>query len=207
MRAGFHSILVSFSLIFETLTVITQILGTVAGKCFDDYFWYAPGCRSDPSTCLVWLTGGNGWGVGETMQRAAAYNMPLAAAVASSFKNYAELPLVHDMLLYWWVPDTTFLRPALKKVQRCSTVWFPFFPSFPGTFFFFCDSCLQFLARLAPQRITFPAYHAEDFWEGNYRTATPGMPIEKLVSQDLYHLAPEVEEVLRRLFVLQKEVS
>ena len=206
MRAGFHSIFVSLSLIFETLTVITQILGTVAGKCFDDYFWYAPGCRSDPSTCLVWLTGGNGWGVGETMQRAAAYNMPLAAAVASSFKNYAELPLVHDMLLYWWVPDTTFLRPALKKVQRCSTVWFPFFPSFPGTFFF-CDSCLQFLARLAPQRITFPAYHAEDFWEGNYRTATPGMPIEKLVSQDLYHLAPEVEEVLRRLFVLQKEVS
>ena len=109
----------------------------MAGKCFDDYFWYAPGCRADPGTCVVWLTGGSGWGLGEAMLRATVYNMPLAAAVASNSQNYAALPLVHDVLLFWWVPDTIFLRPALKKVQRCSTVWFPFFPSFPGFFFFF----------------------------------------------------------------------
>eukprot|EP00438_Fugacium_kawagutii_P003543 Skav202729 [mRNA] locus=scaffold1326:148193:152187:- [translate_table: standard] len=37
----------------------------VAGRCFAEYFWYAPSCRADPTTCLVWLTGGNGWGMAE----------------------------------------------------------------------------------------------------------------------------------------------
>ena len=142
-------------------------------------------------------------GLGEAMLRATVYNMPLAAAVASNSQNYAALPLVHDVLLFWWVPDTIFLRPALKKVQRCSTVWFPFFPSFPGFFFVFCDSFLQFLARLAPEQITWPAYNAEQWRQGNKQTGGPSLPIEKLVSQDLYHLAPEVEEVLRRRFVQQ----
>jgi len=96
------------------------------------------------------------------MLRAAVYNMPLAAAVASSSQNYAALPLVHDMLLFWWVPDTIFLR-------------------------------------LAPERITFPAHNPEQWRQGNRHTGQPSLPIEKLVSQDLFDLAPDVEEVLRRL--------
>ncbi|CAK9012045.1 unnamed protein product [Durusdinium trenchii] len=34
---------------------------TVLGRCFDRYFWYPPICRHDPSTCCIYITGGNGW--------------------------------------------------------------------------------------------------------------------------------------------------
>lgn len=87
--------------------------GNMVGKCFDKYFWYSPGCRTDPGTCFTWLTAGS-WGLNEAMLKATVYNMPMAVAVAKTFANWASMPLVHDMVLYWWVPDSTFLRPALK---------------------------------------------------------------------------------------------
>ena len=96
----------------------------MAGKCFDDYFWYAPGCRADPGTCVVWLTGGSGWGLGEAMLRATVYNMPLAAAVASNSQNYAALPLVHDVLLFWWVPDTILLYWVVSIFSFFSWIFF-----------------------------------------------------------------------------------
>ena len=82
----------------------------LTGKCYDAYFWLAPGCRTQPSTCLIWFTGGNGWGMFELLLKATAYNMPVATAVASSFANYGLVPNSYDVMLYWWVPDPTFLR-------------------------------------------------------------------------------------------------
>lgn len=43
-----------------------------------------------------------------SMQRAAAYNMPLALAVGT-WAHYTTVPTAVDMLLYWWSPDNTFL--------------------------------------------------------------------------------------------------
>lgn len=88
----------------------------LTGKCYNQYFWLAPGCRTQPSTCLIWFTGGNGWGMFETLLKATVYNMPVATAVASSFANYGLLPNSYDMMLYWWVPDPTFLRLTPMKI-------------------------------------------------------------------------------------------
>lgn len=96
--------------------VTTDASGKMVGKCFDGYFWYAPACRVDPSTCFTWFTGGNGWGTNEIMIKAAVFSMPLAIAVASDGANWAAVPTEHDMMLYWWVPDPTFLRLAPQSI-------------------------------------------------------------------------------------------
>ena len=85
--------------------------GAVSGKCFDDHFWYSPGCRDVPQSCLVWFTAGNGWGMSEMLVKVTVFNMPVAVVVASSFANYASVPNdLTNLMLYWWVPDPTFLR-------------------------------------------------------------------------------------------------
>jgi hypothetical protein len=99
---------------------VDSILGGVVGKCFDGYFWYAPACREDPSTCFTWLTAVTGWGFSEHLIKAAVYNMPMAAAVANSWENYANMPTDRNFTLYWWVPDPTFLRPYRRIYQSVS---------------------------------------------------------------------------------------
>ena len=94
---------------------VAGVVGTapaITGKCWDTYFWYAPGCRSQPANCLTWFTGGTGWGMSEMLLKAAIFNIPLATAVASTFQGYANLPSDFNLMLYWWVPDPTFLRPV-----------------------------------------------------------------------------------------------
>ena len=100
----------------DTAGVVLGAAG-ITGKCFQEYFWLAPACRHQASSCFVWLTGGNGWGMYEVLVKATTYSMPLATAVASSFANYGKLATVYDMMLYWWVPDPTFLRPWLLKLD------------------------------------------------------------------------------------------
>ena len=74
----------------------------ITGKCWDTYFWYAPGRRSQPANCLTWFTGGTGWGMFEMLVKATMYNMPLATAVAYSFADYARLPTTNDVM---WEPQ------------------------------------------------------------------------------------------------------
>ena len=92
--------------------VVVDSEGFVVAKCFADHFWYAPACRADPGTCLTWLTAGTGWGMPEGLLKATIYNIPLATAVASTFQSYANLPTDFNVMLFWWVPDPTFLRPV-----------------------------------------------------------------------------------------------
>jgi len=99
----------------DTAGVVLGAAG-ITGKCFQEYFWLAPACRHQASSCFVWLTGGNGWGMYEVLVKATTYSMPLATAVASSFANYGKLATVYDMMLYWWVPDPTFLRLTPVRV-------------------------------------------------------------------------------------------
>ena len=85
--------------------------GAVFGKCFDDYFWYPPSCRDVPQSCLVYFTAGSGWGTGEMLLKFTSFNMPVAMVVANSLANYASVPNdLTNLMLYWWVPDPTFLR-------------------------------------------------------------------------------------------------
>ena len=97
--------------------------GVVSGKCFDDHFWYSPGCRDVPQSCLVWYTGGNGWGMNEMSVKATIFNMPVALVVASSGANYASVPNdLTNLMLYWWVPDPTFLRPPSASKVTCDPI-------------------------------------------------------------------------------------
>eukprot|EP00435_Cladocopium_sp_Y103_P075429 s332_g57.t1 len=144
--------------------------GVVVGKCFDGYFWYAPTCREDPGTCFTWFTAGTGWGMNELLIKAAVYNMPLAAAVASSWENYVNMPKDFNFMLYWWVPDPTFLR-------------------------------------LNPKRIIFPEHDPDAFAQGDRRTAVLDVSIDKLVSQDLSDLAPDVEAFMDRFQISLKSVN
>eukprot|EP00435_Cladocopium_sp_Y103_P072834 s36_g41.t1 len=101
-----------FALTGDSEGVVVDSEDLVVAKCFEDYFWYAPACRANPDTCLTWLTASTGWGMSEMLLKASVYNIPLATAVASSLENYATLPADFNFMLYWWVPDPTFLRPA-----------------------------------------------------------------------------------------------
>ena len=74
--------------------------------CPDGYFWLAPACRANTSHCVPYFTGGAGWMLDDVMQKAAAYNMPLAVAVA---REYGVLPTKVTSTFYWWTPDPTFL--------------------------------------------------------------------------------------------------
>lgn len=102
--------------------------GRVVAKCAGGsagFWWFAPACRQDPSTCIPAIDGGDGWFLDVSMQRAVAYNMPLALAVGT-YEHYSAVPLTVDMLFYWWSPDNTFLGllPApIKFPQNDRDEW------------------------------------------------------------------------------------
>ncbi|CAK9059727.1 unnamed protein product, partial [Durusdinium trenchii] len=81
-----------------------------AAFCENGYTWMSPSCRNWPSSCVIYLTGGNGWGVLQGMQRAAVFNIPLGIAVARSWSKYVALPSAYTTLLNWWTPDDSFLE-------------------------------------------------------------------------------------------------
>ena len=63
------------------------------------------------------------------------------------------------------------------------------------------------LARLAPQAITFPPFNQDEWSEGNRKTAATGISVEKLVSHDLFALAPDVEELVRRFLGIKDSMA
>jgi len=72
---------------------------------------------------VPFFTAGNGWNLEETMQKATAWNMPLAPAVAKTWGNFTQLPLQIDSTFYWWVLRQQLQRfnlssPTLKNPQR-----------------------------------------------------------------------------------------
>ena len=89
----------------------------VIGKCVEEYFWFSPACR-DQTSCVTWLTGGSGWGMSEMLIKATAYNIPLATSVAKDYQNFQTLPVDFKLIMYWWVPDPSFLRPDLTSLSH-----------------------------------------------------------------------------------------
>ncbi|CAK9072466.1 unnamed protein product [Durusdinium trenchii] len=95
---------------------------TYSVKCHGGYYWISPTCRGNTSKCIPWVTGGSGWSIEEMMQKSTIHNIPLALAVARSWREYTGYPFVHPKsYFYWWVPDPTFL-----ELQPISQVWPPY---------------------------------------------------------------------------------
>ena len=90
----------------DSAGVVELSPGMVAAVCPDGYFWIAPACRNDTAKCVPWLTGGNGWGFDDMMQKATAYGMPLALGTP---KEWTTTVREVKSIFYWWVPDTTFV--------------------------------------------------------------------------------------------------
>ncbi|CAK8994853.1 Soluble TNF receptor II (Cytokine response-modifying protein B) [Durusdinium trenchii] len=89
--------------------------GELHGRCFEEFFWLAPKCRG-LGRCVMFFTGGDGWNLEDSMQKATAWQLPLRMAVAKSQEDLVALPReVSPSLFYWWVPDSTFL--ALKPME------------------------------------------------------------------------------------------
>ena len=93
--------------------------GSYIGKCAPfgqpGYWWPAPACRHDTTTCIPVITSGNdnGWFVQELMQFSTAYGFPAAIGIIPKWSDYARTVKSTQSLFYWWVPDTAFaeLRP------------------------------------------------------------------------------------------------
>lgn len=69
--------------------------------CFCSFVMISP--QENPSQCVPFITGGSGWNLDETMQKATAWNMPITPAVAKDWTTYTKLPLQVRSTFYWWV--------------------------------------------------------------------------------------------------------
>ncbi|CAL1167555.1 unnamed protein product [Cladocopium goreaui] len=102
----------------DTDGVVVQPDGKVVGKCpGDGYFWLSPSCRSDPTKCVLYITGGGGYGLSGVLQRATRWNIPLAFGVGATWGDFVSVANTKKSMFYWWTPDPTFLEmsPVMTK--------------------------------------------------------------------------------------------
>ena len=66
--------------------------------CPDSYFWPSVSCRSDPTKCVLFVTGGDGWDTLPMLQRSAAYNIPIAFGVAGNYDKHLSAPKEYTSL-------------------------------------------------------------------------------------------------------------
>jgi len=84
--------------------------------CPDEYMWLAASCRDTPSHCILYLSSGDGWGIAQILQRASAYNLPVAFGVAA-WGDFVEIPKTFKSFFYWWTPDDVFLDLSPTKLK------------------------------------------------------------------------------------------
>eukprot|EP00929_Paragymnodinium_shiwhaense_P028442 TRINITY_DN16481_c0_g1_i1.p1 TRINITY_DN16481_c0_g1~~TRINITY_DN16481_c0_g1_i1.p1 ORF type:complete len:1025 (-),score=48.85 TRINITY_DN16481_c0_g1_i1:343-3417(-) len=84
-------------------------------ECFNGNWWLSPSCRQDPDKCIPWITY-RAWKATVHMQRATAYNLPLAIGFANSMTAYELIPRRYKVLVYWWSPDSTFLDLGMESI-------------------------------------------------------------------------------------------
>ena len=69
----------------------------------DGYFWLPPACRANED-CFAFFTGGTGWDIEGYMQKATAWNMPIAIAVAATWNDYITLPMDVKLAFQIYLP-------------------------------------------------------------------------------------------------------
>ena len=81
--------------------------------------WVSKDSEDDASMCVVFFTGGSGWNMEETMQKAAGWNMPLSPVVAIDWDRFTKLPLQHRSTFYWWVSCRLFCHICHTHTCQC----------------------------------------------------------------------------------------
>ena len=66
--------------------------GKLLGRCFSEYFWFAPTCRADPLVCYPYITGDTGYEYEHWMQKSTVFNIPLVIVVARLWSDFTTLP-------------------------------------------------------------------------------------------------------------------
>lgn len=108
-RSMIHEVMQTYADFTGDHDGVEIVEGKVQGRCWDRYFWLPPSCRHDRSKCILFATGGAGWHLAATMQKATVWNMPIAPVVAKDWASFVEIPRQVTCLFYWWEPDPTFL--------------------------------------------------------------------------------------------------
>eukprot|EP00435_Cladocopium_sp_Y103_P053681 s245_g17.t1 len=98
------------------------------GHCYANHWWLAPGvCRTTPEVhCVPWITGGTGWHLGQSMQKATMWQIPMAIGVAADWGSFGQIPMTNKCLFYWWEPDLQFIALEPKYVTfpaHDATAW------------------------------------------------------------------------------------
>eukprot|EP00933_Yihiella_yeosuensis_P028794 TRINITY_DN22607_c0_g1_i1.p1 TRINITY_DN22607_c0_g1~~TRINITY_DN22607_c0_g1_i1.p1 ORF type:complete len:1129 (-),score=162.52 TRINITY_DN22607_c0_g1_i1:633-4019(-) len=88
--------------------------GTSLSRCWHDNWWFSPSCRSNSSSCLPLITGGDGWGLEFITQQVAVHEMPVAIATGKLYSDWNGIATSYRTLFYWWSPDETLqsIRPS-----------------------------------------------------------------------------------------------
>jgi len=86
-------------------------------KCHDGYWWRSPACRANTSSCVPFVSGGNGWILDQIMPKAIAFRMSIAVATAVNWSAYVALPTEHDTLFYSWKPALHFIGMGPKEIM------------------------------------------------------------------------------------------
>ena len=72
--------------------------------CPGGYFWLAPSCRSDSTSCIPFLYLWS-WSVPEMMQKSAFWNIPLAMAKVEREWHYLNTVQGHKTMFFWNFPE------------------------------------------------------------------------------------------------------
>ena len=102
----------------------TEVDGALRPKCHQSSWWLAPTCRANASQCipaLVCSTWGYVWYIGETMQKATFWKMPLAVGSAKGCepgpgKSYVKIPKEHNVIFFYWAPDNYLMFTAPVEI-------------------------------------------------------------------------------------------
>jgi len=79
-------------------------------------FWASPACRANPDECVPVILANDGWGGNDILQRATYWNMPIVIGHASSWGETVRIGTTKKVMVYWWIPDTTFAESNMIKL-------------------------------------------------------------------------------------------
>ena len=93
--------------------------GEPSPRCSDGYWWLAPACRGNSSSCIPCLTGAAGtyvYGAEEIMSKAVAWSMPMALAAADAGTSFGQIVTQQSVLFYFW--ETLGMSMYVKCCQK-----------------------------------------------------------------------------------------
>ncbi|CAJ1342184.1 unnamed protein product [Effrenium voratum] len=114
----------------DTFEEVTGYQGAVVNGefvCWQDKWLLGPGCRDPdrPELCVPFITA-FGWLAESSIQKIFAYNTAMAYGEANTWGLYLDIPRRHDVVVYWWSPDSNFKDMNPSKVifpgPRCNSV-------------------------------------------------------------------------------------